>query len=67
MVTEDQLQGRGAERIQQGREQSMHLAGISFSSIARGGELPQFLAHVGMQAIFDDANLASEAGRGDGR
>ncbi len=57
MVTEDQIQGRGADRIQQGREQSMHLAGISFSSIARGGELPQFLAHVGMQTIFDDANL----------
>ena len=59
MITGDQVQGRGLDGIQQGGKPPMHLGGIGFPSIARGGKLPQVPCQLRMQVIFDDPNVAS--------
>jgi len=59
MITDDQVQGGSLHGIQQGGKPPMHLARVSLPSIARGGELPQVLRQLRMQAIFDHPNVAS--------
>jgi hypothetical protein len=57
MITEDQVQGRGAQRVQQRREQAMHLGRVGLSSVARGRELTQVLRQLRMKAVFDHTHL----------
>jgi hypothetical protein len=57
MITEDELEGRGELRVQQRGHQPMQLVRIGVVARLRRRELGESLGRVGLDAIFNDADL----------